>query len=50
MMILVRFYPSIYKIIMTSRWEGVPLDIIRQQFDYLKDPDDIQAFCEDPRA
>ena len=33
---------------MTSRWEGVPLDIIRQQFQYLYHPKEIQAFCGDP--
>ena len=33
---------------MTSRWEGVPLDIIRQQFEYLRNPEEIQALCKDP--
>ena len=33
---------------MTSRWEGVPLDIIRQQFEYLNNSDEIEALCGDP--
>ena len=33
---------------MTSRWEGVPLDIVKQQFQYLDNPQQIEAFCGDP--
>ena len=32
---------------MTSRWKEVPLDIIRQEFQYLYNLDDIMAFCAD---
>ena len=32
---------------MTSRWEGVPLDIIREEFRYLDNAKDIKAFCKD---
>ena len=33
---------------MTSRWEGIPLDILYQQVDYLNTPKQIQDFCGDP--
>ena len=33
---------------MTSRWEGVPLDILYQQVDYLETPKQIKDFCGDP--
>ena len=31
----------------SSRWKEIPSDIIRLQFDYLKTPKDIEAFCGD---
>ena len=33
---------------MGSRWEGIPLDIILQEFQYLYEPKDIIAFGGDP--
>ena len=33
---------------MTSRWENIPLDVIREEFRYLDEVKDIKKFCEDP--
>ena len=31
-----------------SRWENIPLDIIKQELDYFDTEDEVKNFCEDP--